>query len=185
MFKRSFHCIMRAERSARVVRRRNKPRYRQNAFIRRFWRKLCVISLPFEIFGRLNALFTALCAQNVVHTCPPASKQAQMFANCNISSILTKIMRYFSPVRDIWTFKRTLHCVILRAECSARVFHRRNKPRNSRIGIIRRFWRKLCDIIIPFEIFRRLNALFNALCVQNVVRVLHVVETSPDTRKLQ
>ena len=58
---------MRAERSACVVRRRNKPRYRQNAFIRRFSRKLCDISLPFEILRRLNAPCTALCLQDVVY----------------------------------------------------------------------------------------------------------------------
>ena len=179
-----FHCIMRAERSARVVRRRNKPRYRQNAFIRRFWRILRVISLPFEIFRRLNALCTALCMQNVVHACPPTSKQAQTHANCNNLSISSKIMRYFSPVGDISTFKRSFHC-IMRAERSALVFRRRNNPRHTQYAIIRRFCRKLSDISLPFEIFRRLNALCTALCMQNLVQALSIVETSPDTRKLQ
>ena len=103
-FKRSFQCIMRAERSARAVRRRNKHRCTQIAINRRFCRKLSDISFPFMIFRRLNAPFTALCVQNVVHACPPASKQAQMFANYNNSSISSKIKGYFSPVRDISTF---------------------------------------------------------------------------------
>ena len=73
----------------------------------------------------------------------------------------------------------------MHAERSARVFHRRNKPRHTQIAIIRRFRRKLRVISPPLQIFRRLNALFTALCVQNVVRVLYVVETSPDAHKSQ
>ena len=51
---------------------------------------------------------------------------------------------------------------------------------------IRRFWRKLCDISLPFEILRRLNALCTALwCVPNVVHAFSIVETSPETRESQ
>ena len=89
---------MRAERSAHVFQRRNKPRHTKIAIIHRFWWQLCVISLPFEIFRRLNALFTALCVQNVVHDCSATSKQAQTQANRNHSSILSKFIRYFSPI---------------------------------------------------------------------------------------
>ena len=51
-FKRYFHCIMRAERSARVIHLRNKPRHKQFAIIRWFCPKLWCISLPFDIFLR-------------------------------------------------------------------------------------------------------------------------------------
>ena len=61
---------MRAERSTRVIQRRNKPRNTQIVIIRRFRRKLCVIPLPFELFLRSNAPFTALGVQNVVHVFP-------------------------------------------------------------------------------------------------------------------
>ena len=67
---------MRAERSARVFRRRNKPTYTQIGIIRRFSSKLSDISLQFEILRRLKALFNALCVQNVAHSARPASKQA-------------------------------------------------------------------------------------------------------------
>ena len=93
-------------------------------------------------------------------------------------------MRYFSPVRDISTFKRSVQC-IMRAERSARVVRRRNEPIHTQITRNSRFSRKLCDISLPLEIFRRLNALFNVLCVQNVVRVLYVVEISPGTHNSQ
>ena len=73
----------------------------------------------------------------------------------------------------------------MRAERSARVFRRRNKPRYTQIAITRRICRKLRVIYAEFQIFRRLNALFTALCLQNLVRLLYVVETSPATRKLQ
>ena len=56
-----------AERSARVFRRRNKPRYTQMALSRRFCGKLNDISLSFQIIRRLNAIFTVLCVPNVVH----------------------------------------------------------------------------------------------------------------------
>ena len=44
----------------------------------------------------------------------------------------------FLPVLDITTFKRSLKST-LRAERSAHVFHCRNKTRNSKFTIIRRF----------------------------------------------
>ena len=115
---------------------------------------------------------------------PPASKRAQTHANSNHSSILTKIDRNFYPVRDISTFKRSFHS-ILHAKRSARVFQRRNKPRNSQVAISRRFWRKLCVISFPFLIFRRLKAIFTALCMQNVAHAFSSFQTSPDTRKSQ
>ena len=130
-FKRSFHCIMLVECSARGFQRRNKPRYTQIVIICRFWRKLSVASLPFQIFRRLNALFHS-----------------------------------------------TLH-----ANRRTRVFQRRNKPRHKQIAIICRFWRKLSVISLPFDIFRRLNALFTALCVRNVVHAFSSVGTSSDTLK--
>ena len=49
----------------------------------------------------------------------------------NISSILTKIYRYFGLARDISLFKRTFYS-ILDAECSAHYMQRRNKPSDSK-----------------------------------------------------
>ena len=73
----------------------------------------------------------------------------------------------------------------MRAERSARDFQHRNKPRHKQIAIIRRFCPNLCVIPLPIEIFRRLNALFTALCVQIVVHAISSVETSPGTSKSQ
>ena len=174
---------MRAERSARVIQRRNKPRHTQIATIRTFCIKLCVISPQFKIFRCLYAVFTALCVQNVVHAfsiieTSPGTRKSQSFVN------LSKIVIYFSPVWDISTFKRYFHC-IMRAERSARVIRRRNKPKHTQIATVGRFWRKLSSISLPFEIFRSLNALFTESCVQNVVHALSSVETGQDTRKSQ
>ena len=66
-FKRSFHSILHAERSAYDFQCRNKPRNTQIAIIRRFQRKLGDISFPFAIFRSLNALFTPFYMQSVVH----------------------------------------------------------------------------------------------------------------------
>ena len=66
-FKRSFHIIIHAERSARIFRRRNEPISSQISIIRGFWQKLCIISVPFEIFRTINALFSPFYMQNAVH----------------------------------------------------------------------------------------------------------------------
>ena len=174
---------MRAERSARVFYHRNKPRLTQIATIRRFCSILSCISLPFEIFRSLNALFTEfICGTESTRF--PSLKQAQTHANCNHSSILKQIKLYFSPVWDISTFKRSFHC-ILYAERSPSVFQLRNKPTHTQIATIGRCWRKLFVISLKFQIFRRLNAFFTALYVQNVVHSLSSVETSQDRRKPQ
>ena len=120
---------MRAERSALVFRRRNKPRHMQIAIVRRFRRKLCVISLLFEIFRRFKALFNEICVQNVVRVSyvvetSPDTGKTHSFVDFDEN------YAYFSPVRDISTFSRTLHCV-MRAERSTRIFHRRNKSRHT------------------------------------------------------
>ena len=75
-------------------------------------------------------------------------KEQTCAQNATISSILKKTVRYFDIVGDISTFNRLFH-TILRAERSAHVFQRRNKPRNSKIAMIRRFCRKLCVISLP------------------------------------
>ena len=141
--------------SARGFQRPNNPRYTQIAFICKFWRKLSVVSLPFQIFRRLNALFTALCFWNVL-TRFPASKQAHIHRNRNRLPILTKNKRYLSPISDISTFKRSFHCIML-LECSARGFQRRNELRYRQIAIIRQFCRKLSVFSLPFEWICRLN----------------------------
>ena len=74
---------------------------------------------------------------------------------------------------------------ILHAERNAYDFERRHKPTHTQIAIIRRFQRKLGDISFPFVIFQRLSAIFTALCVQNVMHMISIVETCPETRKSQ
>ena len=66
-FNRTFHTILRSERSAHVFHHRNKPRSYKIAIIRRFCRKLRVISIPFKIFQHFKTLLTPLYLQNVVH----------------------------------------------------------------------------------------------------------------------
>ena len=135
-FKRSFHCIMRAERSARVFQRRSEPRHTKIAIIHRFWRQLCVISLPFEIFRRINAIFTALCVQIVVHaissveTSPDTRKSQSFVDSDNNYAFFVSRLRYF----DVSTH------LSLHAERRARVFYRRKRPWHTQIAIVRRFW---------------------------------------------
>ena len=101
------------------------------------------------------------------------------------------ILRFFSklcvislPLEICTSFTRSFY-FILYAERSVRVFQRRKRTKHTQIAIIRRFFRKLSDISFPFEIFRRLNALFIALCARNVVHAISSVKTRPDARKSQ
>ena len=85
-FTRSFHFILHAERWVRVFQRRNKTKHTQIATIRRFCRKLSTISLPFEIFRRLDARFIPFYMQNVVHASfsveiNPESRKSQPFVD--------------------------------------------------------------------------------------------------------
>ena len=63
-FKHSFHSILHAECSACPSQRWNKPGRSQNAFFRRFWRKLAVTLFLFEIYRRLNALVVVTTSEN-------------------------------------------------------------------------------------------------------------------------
>jgi hypothetical protein len=65
--KHSFHFMLRAEFSARHFPRRNKPCNAQNTIIRRFLRKLPVISFLIRIFRCSNALFVPFYLPNLVH----------------------------------------------------------------------------------------------------------------------
>ena len=145
--KRPLHTILGAERSAHVFQRRNKPRTSKIAMIRRFCCKLCIISLPFKILRHLNALFAKLYLQNVAYTfstvkTSPETVKSQWFV------VFDEITALFLSRLGYFTFNRPFN-TILRAERSANVFQRRNKPRNYKIAIIRRLWQKLCVIFPP------------------------------------
>jgi hypothetical protein len=93
-----------------------------------------VISLVIEIFRCFLALSTPFYAPNAVQgdfivETIPATRKTQSFLdfiqNC-----------YFVPALDISAFKRSIRS-ILRVECSARRFQRRNKPSNSQNAIFR------------------------------------------------
>ena len=136
---------------------------------------------PVLDISTFNRLFIQFYVQNVVHTFPtvqpsPESQKSHLFVDfvANIALFLSRL-RYF-------TFNRPFH-TILRAERSVHVFQRRNKPRNSKIAIIRRFCRKLRVISIPFKIFQHFITLLTPLYLQNVVHRLSSAETSPEREK--
>ena len=130
---------MRAERSSRDFQRRDETRRTQIAIILRFFSKLCVISLPFEIFTSFTrSFYFILNAKRVrVFQRRKKTKHTQI-------AIIRRFFRYLSdishPFEIFTTFKRCFHC-IMRAEHSARDFALRNVPRNTQIAIIRRFCR--------------------------------------------
>ena len=184
MFTHSFHSILHAERSAHYFERRNKPTHTQIAIIRRFWRRLIVISFPFEIFRGFDAIFTALCVQNVVHKISIVETSPGHTQIAIIRRIWRRLVVISIPPEIVSMFTLSFHS-ILHAERSAYDFHRRNKPTHTQIVIIRRFWGRLIVISIPFEIFPRLHSLFTPFYMQNVMHMISRVETSPETRKSQ
>ena len=173
---------MRAERSAHVFQRRNKPRHTKIAIIHRFWWQLCVISLQLKIFRCLYAVFTALSVQNVVHAFSSFETSPDT-RNSNYSSILTTIMRNFSPVWDISSFKRPSHC-IMRVERNAWLFcNVETGTHTSKSQSFVESDNNYALFLSRLRYFGRFNALFTASCVPNVVHTFSSVETSPDTRK--
>ena len=95
---------------------------------------------PVLDISTFNRIFTQIYVQNVVHTfssaeTSPETIKSQLFVDFDKNYAL------FFPDLDISTFNRLFH-TILRAERSAHVFQRRNKPRNYKIAIIRRFRQK-------------------------------------------
>jgi malic enzyme len=82
-FKRSFHSILHAERSARQFQRRNNPCKSQNSYVQNFGEN-SVISFLVQISRRLNALSTPFYTPNVAHAkfrvqTIPANRKTQTY----------------------------------------------------------------------------------------------------------
>ena len=92
-----------------------------------------------------------------------------------------KIKRYFFPVCGISTFKRYFHC-IMSAVRRARVSQRRNKPRNTQIAILRRFWRKL-NVIYPVKDNSTFKPSFH--CILHIKRSARVSQRRNKPRNTQ
>ena len=159
MFTLSFHSILNAERSAYDFQCRNKPHTHGNLYHSSILKKIKRFFSPVWDNSTFKRSFhSILHAKRSAYDFQRRNKP-RAHANRNHSSILSKIKRYFYPVWDMSTFTISFHS-ILHAERSAYDFQCRNKPRNTQLAIISRFWRRLIVISIPFEIFRCLHFLF-------------------------
>ena len=172
---------MSAEPSTRVFQRRNKPRHKQIAINRRFWRKPNLIYPVKDNTTIKRSIHSILHAERGARILQLQNKPRR--TQIAIRRFWRKLNVIYL-VKDNSTFKRSFHS-ILHAKRSARFFQRRKEPRNSKIAVTSWFWRKLNVISFPFLIFRRWNAIFTALLVQNVGHAASSVETRPETRKSQ
>ena len=93
----------------------------------RFWRKLCVISVLWEIFRRLNAISIAFYTPNATHAVVSVETSPTVRKMRPCTRFWGQTVRYIGPAGDISTFKRYFHR-ILHAECYTRRFQRRDKP---------------------------------------------------------
>ena len=93
-----------------------------------------------------------------------------------ISSILTKIYRYFGLARDISSFKRTFYS-ILDADRRGRAFQLGNKPSGAKFATIYSILSKITRYFGTFEIFRRLNAHFTPFYTQIAMEAVSSLET--------
>ena len=119
--------------------------------------------------------------QNVLHafsSCETNSdtRKSQPFVD------LSKIKRYYPPVWDNSTLKRFFHC-IMRAERCTLVFDLRNNPRHTQIKLNTRFFRKLCVISLPFEIFTTSSRSF--LSILHAERTARVFQRRNKPRHTQ
>ena len=147
----------------------------------RFYRKLIVISVLYEIFRCSNVHFTPVQTQNVVHTIcsaetSTAARNSQPFPRYGqkliVISVLFEIFRrlnlHFIPFQT----QNVVHTI-----CSAE-----KRPAHRNQPTFTRFLRKLIVISVLYEILRRLNAHFTPFQTQNVVHTICSAETSPATR---
>jgi hypothetical protein len=133
------YCILRSEHSARCIKRRNKDNNSQNRIVRRFRRKLTVISIPIEIFRRISAHITASYGQKIVHAVlsvelSPTTRKTRSFVDLDEKwPWFLSRLRYF----DVYTPKLLQFATEHIAHCSML----RNKANSSQNSIIRRFRR--------------------------------------------
>jgi hypothetical protein len=126
-FKGSFHSISHAKRSATRVLSRSNYNSWQNAILSSILKKTKRYFVPVVDISTFKRLFHSIShakrsASRFMARNKPSSRQNAIF-----SSIFTKIKRYFVPVGDISTFKRSFHS-ISHAERSAGLFPVRYKP---------------------------------------------------------
>ena len=118
---------MRAERSARVFRHRNKPRYTQIAIIRRFCKKLSDIS-PVRDISTFKRSFQCIML---------AESSARVFRRRNMprytqTAIIRRFRRKLSDISLPFEIFRRLNAFALRYACRTYytpVLQRGNKPR--------------------------------------------------------
>ena len=148
----------------------------------RFWRKLSAVSLQMAIFRRLNAIFIAFYMPNVVHVvfCVETSTAARksltftrFWRKLIVISVLLEIFRRLNVIFARFYATNAMHaCFIVEIGPAAREM----QP-------FTRFWRKLSAVSLQMAIFRRLNAIFIAFYLPNVVHVVFSVEISTAARK--
>ena len=150
----------------------------------RFYRKLIVISVLYEIFRCSNVHFTPVQTQNVVHTIcsaetSTAARNSQPFPRYGqkliVISVLFEIFRrlnlHFIPFQT----QNVVHTI-----CSAE-----KRPAHRNQPTFTRFLRKLIVISVLYEILRRLNVHFTPFQTQNVVHTICSAETSTAARNSQ
>ena len=131
---------MRAEHGARDFALRNMPRNTQIAIIRRFCRKLIDISLPFEIFRSLNALFIALCVRNVVHAISRVETRSDARKSQSFFDFFQNYVLFLSRLR----YARRLHARFTSFYMQNVVYafsSVERRPNTTQIAIIYRFFR--------------------------------------------
>ena len=148
----------------------------------RFWRKLSALSLLLEIFRSLNAIFITFYLPNVVHVVfsvetSTAARKSQLFTwfwqKVFVISLLLEIFQNLKGIFARFYATNVMHaCFIVETGPTVRKMH----P-------FSRFWRKLSALSLQMAIFRRLNAIFIAFYIPNVVHVVFSVETSTAARK--
>ena len=142
----------------------------------RFWRKLCVIFVLFEIFRLLNAISiafytpTAINAVFSVETSPTVWKMrpyTRFWRKLWVISILLAISLRFNAISIAFYTPNAIHAV-----CSVET-----SPTVRKMRPFTLFWRKLRVIPLLLEIFRCLIAISIAFYTPNAMHASFIVET--------
>ena len=142
----------------------------------RFRRKLCIISVLLEIFRHLNAISIAFHTPSAMHalcgveSSPTVRKMrpfTRFWRKLWVLSILLTISLRFNAISIAFYAPNAMHAVFGLETC----------PTVRKIRPFTRFWRKLSDISLLLDIFRRLIAISFAFYTPNDTHASFIVET--------
>ena len=147
-----------------------------------FWRKLSVISILLEIFGRLNATSIAFYTSNAMHAVFGVERSRPVRKMRSFTRFWRKLSA-ISLVLEIFRRFNAISIALYTPIATHAVFSVETIPTVRKMRPFTPFWRKLCVVSILLEIFRRSNATSIAFYTPNATHASFIVDRSRPCEK--